>query len=116
MKEEHREAEEAQFIKRLFYDGSFKFISGLIGILLVVLWWGITHQLSTLETQIRDLQATTQQVRADLSQNYANQLQARVQIDTNSKRIDKLEAIVTLVQERTSRTEAIDGYKNGRNK
>lgn len=101
-------------IKRLFYDGSFKFISGLIGILLTVLWYGITHQLSALEIQIRDLQATTQQVRSDLSQNYANQLQARVQIDVNSKRLDKLETLMDLIQDKMARLDAVDGYKNGR--
>lgn len=110
------DSQDEQPTRRMFYDGSFKFVTGLIGLLLTVLWWGITHQLSSLETQIRDIQITAQQIKSDQSQNYAYGLQTRGQVDGNTKRLDKLEVLAGSLQERVTRFEAIDGYKNGRSK
>ena len=106
--------EEQREIRKVLYDGSFKFASGIIGLLLTVLWWGITHQLSSLESQIKDIQLTTQQIKSDQSQNYAYGLQTRGQVDSNTKRVDRLEVLTSSLQDRVTKFEAIDGYRNGK--
>ena len=75
---------------------------------------GITHQLSSLESQIKEVFALAQQIRADQSSNYAADLQRAAQLDINTRRLDRLEDWGRKLEEKVTKLDTLDGYRNGK--